>query len=65
MTNQEAKAKIKKLLIAEDKEVEQRRIELSKRGVQCGGLDNDSWCKDITEKYKSLRDSIISEIDEK
>lgn len=62
MTKQEAKIEIKRLLIAEDKEIEQRRTELLKQEKRCGGLDNDSWCKDITKKYKALRESIISQI---
>ncbi len=63
MTDKEAHEEIKRLLIAEDNEIEKRRTELSSNGQICGGLDNNTWCKDIEDKYKNMIDEIIKQID--
>ena len=63
MTKDEAFKKVKKVWKQEKDEIKKRSDELNAKGIYHGGLDNDSWHKDISDKYKKIEQEIISQID--
>ena len=62
MTKDEAFIKVKEIWRQEREEIKKRSDELDEKGIYHGGLDNGTWHKDISEKYKKLEQDIISQI---